>query len=50
MAARAPLGAVPPPRLPAEKPRITIGGQLAELVRYGFDGWRGVGVGVGVGV
>lgn len=29
-----------PPLLPAEKPRITIGGQLAELVRCGFDGWR----------
>ncbi len=30
--------------LPAGKPRITIGGQLAELVRHCFDGWRGVGV------
>jgi hypothetical protein len=43
-----PLGApgVPSgsPRPPAGKPRITVGGQLAELVRYSFDGWRGIGV------
>jgi hypothetical protein len=44
VAARAPVGAVPPLRLSAGKPQITIGGQLAELVRYCFDGWQGVGV------
>ncbi|HZR51434.1 MAG TPA: cytochrome b5 domain-containing protein [Streptosporangiaceae bacterium] len=39
-------GGPPPglPRPPAEKPRITVGGQLAELVRYSIDGWRGIGV------